>query len=503
MANHTTTIAKNTVFLYLRTFLILIVSIYTSRVLLATLGVVDYGIYNLVAGVVGLFASLKVVFASAVQRFLNYEKGKGNHLRQQHIFSLSLIIHIAIALFFACVVTAAGVWFIANRLNVPDGSIDTALFVFHCAVITAMFNILAIPFDAAIIANERLNFYAGLGIADALLKLLIIYILPLATYNYLKFYAFMIAGIGFLNLLTEIIYCHRFAECRLRFFWDKRLFSNLASFAGWNFLGNTAFALVNEGINMVLNIFGGVVANAARGIAYQVKSAVSQLSSNILIASQPHIIQQAAATVKENTFRNINKVSRILFFIMSTTLLPMIVYCEQLLGIWLIEVPPQSVLFVRLVLVHMIIRVLHGPMDILFKAFGKIGKYQIIDSITLFTALPASYILLKLGLPLYTAFIMIITAELLNICCIVKLAQAIVGFDIKSYLRQVLQPYVVILICLSAVGFVFYKFMMPSSWFLMIICMILYIISEVSVVYFFLNTEERDFIKKLINRIYS
>lgn len=496
---HTAVIAKNTLYLYLRTFVMLILVVYASRVLLATLGIEDFGIYNLVAGVVGLFASLKTSFVSAVQRFLNYEKGTGNMEKQQQIFSMSLLIHLIISFIFIIVVEFFGIWFITHKLNLPINSIPTALFVFHCSIFTATLNILSVPFDAAVIANEKMNFYAGVGIADACLKLLIIYLLPLMGYSQLYSYAIFIAIIGFVNLMANLIYCQRFTECRLYLFWNRMLFHELATFAGWNFLGNTAFTLVNEGINMILNLFGGVVANAARGIAYQVRAAASQLAANILLASQPRIMQEAAYNT-EQTFRSVNKVSRVLAFIMIITLLPLIFLSKPLLDVWLIEIPQNAIMFVQLILFHMIIRSLHGPIDILFKAFGKIGKYQIIDSTTLFLALPFSYLALKFGMPLYYVFITIILVEILNICCIATLATIVTKFNIKDYIHTVIIPFIMVLSYMTLINFGLHSFLvLPNSLITLVIQIILYFCIEIGAVYPFLYKEEKMLLNDIIH----
>ena len=288
-------IAKNTLMLYIRTFVILALALYTSRLLLETLGVEDFGIYYLVGGVIGLFASLKGVFASSVQRFLNYEKGIGDKIKVHKIFCVSVIVHILIALCFALIVEVFGIWFITYKLNIPNGSIDSALFVFHCSVLTACIMILSVPYDAVIIANERMNAFAWIAILDAFLKVLIVFFVKYVSVQKLECYAILLVVIAFFIRLVNVLYCRRFPECQFRFCWDYSIFKQLTSFAGWNFFGNTMFSMVNEGINMMLNIYGGVIANAARGIAYQIKTAVGQLSGNVLIASQPSIIQQSAS----------------------------------------------------------------------------------------------------------------------------------------------------------------------------------------------------------------
>jgi len=497
-------IAKNTAMLYIRTFVILAIALYTSRLLLANLGVTDFGLYNLVAGVVGLFSSLKGVFASSVQRFLNYEKGLGNADGVHRVFCISVIVHILIAIVFALIVEAFGIWFINHKLNIPEGSVDTALFVFHCSIVTACITILSTPYDAAIIANEKMNAFAWISILDAVLKLIVIFLITILPFENIRSYAVLLVCIALLIRGINVLYCRRFPECRFVFLWDKSLFKSLTSFAGWNFFGNTAYALVNEGLNMMLNIYGGVVANAARGIAYQVRAAVGQLSGNLLVASQPYIIQQAAAGNREETFRNINEVSRILFFIMAITVLPLIVYCEQILELWLTTPPPYAVTFTRLILFYSLIRTLHGPIDLLFKALGKIRKYQILDSCSLLLSLPVSYGLLKMGYPIYMVFVAMSVMEIITLFTIVGMSHFEVGFAICSYLKEVIVSAVFAEVLLSLLGIIFYLFLQTNILIELIGYMFaLVFISLVLIYIYILTLDERKYVLLLVNKVKS
>ena len=495
-------IAKNTAMLYIRTFVILAITLYTSRLLLANLGVTDFGLYNLVAGVVGLFSSLKGVFASSVQRFLNYEKGLGNADGVHRVFCISVIVHILIAIVFALIVEAFGIWFINHKLNIPEGSVDTALFVFHCSITTACITILSTPYDAAIIANEKMNAFAWISILDAVLKLIVIFLITVLPFENIRSYAVLLVCITLLIRGINVLYCRRFPECCFVFLWDKSLFKNLTSFAGWNFFGNTAYALVNEGLNMMLNIYGGVVANAARGIAYQVRAAVGQLSGNLLVASQPYIIQQAAGGNREETFRNINEVSRILFFIMAITVLPLIVYCEQILELWLTTPPPYAVTFTRLILFYSVIRTLHGPIDLLFKAVGKIRKYQIVDSCSLLLSLPVSYGLLKMGYPVYMVFVAMSGVEIVTLFSIVGMAYFEVGFTICSYLKEVIVSAILTEVLLFFLGIIFYIFLQTDILIGLIGYMVALVFISLVIIYIcILTLDEKKYIILLMNRI--
>ena len=433
---------------------------------------------------------------------MNYEKGLGNADGVHRVFCISVIVHILIAIVFALIVETFGIWFINHKLNIPDGSIDTALFVFHCSIATACITILSTPYDAAIIANEKMNAFAWISILDAVLKLIVIFLITILPFENIRSYAVLLVCIALLIRGINVLYCRRFPECRFVILWDKSLFKHLTSFAGWNFFGNTAYALVNEGLNMMLNIYGGVVANAARGIAYQVRAAVGQLSGNLLVASQPYIIQQAAGGNREETFRNINEVSRILFFIMAITVLPLIVYCEQILELWLTTPPPYAVTFTRLILFYSVIRTLHGPIDLLFKAVGKIRKYQIVDSCSLLLSLPVSYGLLKMGYPVYMVFVAMSGVEIVTLFSIVGMAYFEVGFTICSYLKEVIVSAILTEVLLFFLGIIFYIFLQTDILIGLIGYMVALVFISLVIIYIcILTLDEKKYIILLMNRI--
>lgn len=485
------TVINNTLFLYIRSFLTMLIGIYTSRVLLVTLGIDDYGIYNLVAGIVAMFASLKGVFASSVQRFLNYAKGKKDEEQVSMIFNLSMLIHIGLAALFGIVVEIIGVWFVLEKLNIPSESIDVALFVFHCAVLTTVITIASIPFDAVVIANERFKYYAWITLIDSVLKLVIVYLLVAMPYQYLCSYALLLLIIGMFNLSVNIFYCRRFRECKIHFVWDKALFKKLASFSAWNFLGNTAFSLVNEGLNMILNIFGGVAVNAGRGIAYQVKNAVQTLCGNIFVAVQPVIIQQAASKEKEIIFSNIFRLSRLNFYISAITVIPIFVFAEYILNLWLGQIPPMSVWFVKLLMMYIVIRSLHSPIDLLFKAYGRIKKYQLVDSVTLVLSLPISYILLRIGVPLYCVFVIMSIVEIVNLSSIVVCAKYELGLNTVSYFKNVGITCVFGFIILFSFAYLFSSFVYVDSLIAFIMYLMLVLLISISVSVLLLGREDR------------
>ena len=443
-------IVRNSAFLYLRMFVMLGIAFYTSRILLRELGVDDFGVYNVVGGVVAMFSSLRGAFASSIQRFLNHEMGLNNFYEIKRIFSMSIVIHIVICACFLLLTETAGLWFVNNKLVIDASRSASANWVFHFSILAALVTIMTIPYDALIIAHERMDVFACISILDAVLKLLVVLLLVWFGGDKLKLYAVLVFLVSLITRSVSSIYCRRkFEECRFRFFRDKDLFKKLGSFAGWNFLGNTAFSVSNEGANIILNIFGGPSANAARGIAYQVRSAVTTFIGNIQTAANPHSVKLYAQKKAEELFTVIYTTSRVAFFIILIICLPVLAYTEPLLKVWLGEVPEHSANFVKLILLFLLVRVFHGPLDTLFKATGKIKAYQIVDSAILLLTIPLSYLLLKTGFALESVFVVMAVVELINLVAILFVAKKTAQLRIAEYLKKVMvRP----LFCLVAAG---------------------------------------------------
>lgn len=491
-------IAKNTLLLYLRSIIVMIISIYSSRVLLKTLGVDDFGLYGVVGGVVAMFSSLKSVLAASVQRFLNFEKGKGNNQKVQNIFNMSIIIHLGIALLFALIVECFGCWYICNHLIVPDNNIDTALFVFHCSVIATMITIYTIPYDAVVIANERMDFYALQSIADVSLRLVIIFLLPVLPFAFIRSYAVLILIVAILIRIISVIYTRRFPECKKIKYWNKETFKELTSFAGWNFFGCIAYSLIEEGTNLILNLFGGVVANAARGLAYQIRSAIMTLSNNILVASQPFITQRAANVDIATFWRYIFIQSRIMFYIMMLTGLPIYIYAEKILKLWLGTIPEYTVEFVRAIVIYTIIMSFQKSLDLSFKAYNKMATYQIVDASCLILTIPAVYVVLKLGAPLYYAFLLFSLVRIIDYIAVLFVAKYKNNLLISQYFYNVVIPSVIGFVIFFFVDFLFMHIPERDNLIFVLLSMLASMI--ITIVLLFLFSFRKDE-KEMVNRV--
>src|SRR5690554_2679044 len=386
--------------LYFRMILTMLVSLYTSRVILNTLGVEDYGIYNVVGGVVSMFAFFNSAMSSATQRFLSYEIGKGDFVQLRKTFNATQIIHICIAVFIFILAETVGLWFVKNYLVIPPERLNAAIWVYHFSVLSFMVSIIQVPYNATIIAHERMNVYAYVSIIEVLLKLLIVFMLTWITYDKLILYGILHFGVMFLIAAIYRIYTRKnFEESKFEVVKDKGLYKTLISYSGWNLFGNIAGVAQGQGINIILNIFFGPVVNAARGIATQVQSAVNSFVSNFQMAVKPQIIKSYAANEKDYMISLIIQSSKYSFYLLFILSLPIILEVDQILKIWLITVPEYASIFTVLVLVIILINSISGPLMTAVQAAGKIAIYQAVIGTLLFLTLPISYVFLKLGYP--------------------------------------------------------------------------------------------------------
>jgi O-antigen/teichoic acid export membrane protein len=440
-------IAKNAMFLYLRTFFVVILMLISSRVLLKALGAEDFGLYNLVGSIVAIFTSLRVVFASATQRFLNYEKAKHDVQILSNIFVISKRLHWWLSIIFIIATEILGVWAINCYLNIPDGKFTDALIVLQCSIFSAVAMLMTVPYDAVIISNERFNAYAYLSILECFLQVTAAFGATIIPSNRLIWYSVIVLIVAIFVRFINMVYCHRtFAECRHKGYFDKLLLKDMSKFAGWNFLGNFALSIYDEGINMVLNIFGGVIANAARAISVQVLKGISFISDRMSIAFAPQATQQYAIGNSDSFHNLIFLSTKLINFVYIFIAIPIALFTPLILEIWLGETPQYSVEFIRAILIYGLARSIHSPLDLCFKCYGKLKHYQIIEICCLLPALPLAYLFLKMGLPLYWALIAMAITNFINNIAIIILAHKEWGFRAKSFITKAIMPIAFIII---------------------------------------------------------
>jgi len=392
-------IAKNTIMLYFRMFLIMGITLYTSRIVLQTLGISDFGIYNVVGGIVALLGFLNTAMSMGTQRFLNYEMGKNNPKGLKDVFSMSVNIHILIAAIVLVLAETVGLWFLNAKLNIPIDRMESANWVYQFSILCFIIKIIQVPYNAAIIAHERMNIYAYISIVDVLLQLLAVYLLVLSPIDKLKLYAFLVFSIAFIIAVTYRVYCiKKFEECKYSFFWDKKLFSSIIGFSGWNLFGQIAQVSSVQGTNQVLNIFHGVTLNAAVGISNQVNGAMTTFIHNFQTAFRPQITKLYASNEKEEMRKLLFRSSKFSFFLLYLISIPIIFNIEIALKIWLGDYPAYSPIFCELLIIRSYFEAISIPLVFAIMATGQNKAYQIVVSIVISLNIIFSYFFLRIGL---------------------------------------------------------------------------------------------------------
>lgn len=432
-------IAKNTIFLYIRKIVSVVINLYLSRLLLKMLGVEDFGLYGLIGSIVILFSALRSLFASSIQRFINVELGRGNLGMVNKIFSLGVKIHVVIAIAFFLTAEIAGLIMIPD-LNVPVGSEYSAYWVLQFSILTAVVSIMTVPYDALIIANEKFKAYALLSIIEYMLKLGAVCLLVVSPISRVIFYAALIFIATLLVRSMNAYYCKKVfgVEARYRNTKDQELLKNMTKFAGWQFLGNCSYSLAHTGVNFVINIFGGVSINAARTIAYQVQGLVEQFTSDLSLSFHPQIIGNYAVEERERCLQLVYFSSKITFII--TIVLVFVIECMTLpiLQLWLNTVLPHAVIFIQIYLLFALIHCFYYPVDVLFKASGNIKFYQLYDACITILNLPLSWIAMRNGFPYYSVFIIMCVLELISFIVKLVLLKRLLRIKVSVFFKTVL-----------------------------------------------------------------
>lgn len=434
-------IAKNTLLLYVRMLLTMAVALFTSRVVLNTLGVSDYGTYNVVGGIVAMFSMLSATFSSSVTRFLTFELGKNNPLKLKNIFSTSVTIYIALAIVIFILGETLGVWFLNEKLNIPEDRMFAANFVLQCSLATFMINLISVPYNAVIIAHERMQAFAYISILEVSLKLLIVYLLMISPFDKLIVYAVLLTFVAFLIRIIYTLYGKRhFDECRYQFVLDKRLLIQMSSFAGWNAIGSSSAVLRSEGINIIINIFCGTLVNAARAISFQVNAAVTQFTSNFMTAVNPQIIKSYASGDKEYMMSLVYRSAKFSFFLLLLLTMPILLDTNYILILWLKQVPEHTIWFVRFMLIFTLVESISMPLITVMLATGKIRNYQIIVGGIILLNLPLSYLLLRFGYPPESTILVYIMTSIFSLIARLIMLKRMINLSIYNFCFRVLGP---------------------------------------------------------------
>lgn len=495
------TIAKNTLFLYFRMVLVLVVSLYTSRIILNTLGVEDFGIYNLVAGFVTLLTILNNVMTATTQRFFNFEIGKKESGEVNKVFSISINIHLVIAALILILGETIGLWFLNNKLNIPSERMYAANIVYQISLLTTVINLLRIPYNSIVIAYEKMSFYAILGIIEVIGKLLIVLVLVYFIYDKLIAYAILLAGLTILINLFYFLYCKKnySQQTNYKYVRDQKLVKEMTSFSGWSMVGNIALTGSNQGLSIILNMFFGVAVNATMGIANQVNTAMYSFVSNFQMAFMPQITQSYAENDLNKHRNMLLQASKFSFFLLLIISVPVLVNTEYILTLWLKEFPPYSVQFTQLIIIFSLIDAMAGPFWMSANAIGNIKKYQLGIAFLLMLNLPLSYLLLHLAYPPTIVFTIKIILNLLIFLYRFIYVNIRIKFPNKDILRFV-KEIVLTLIITILMSYSFYYYNLIENGFLnLILETLLVIVLTFGIVLIVgIKKEERMFLKNFI-----
>lgn len=440
-------IAKNTLILYIRMFVFMAIGFYTSRVILNTLGVEDYGVYNVVGGIVTMFTFINGALASATSRNITFEIGTGNAKKLRNVFGVGLTIHGIVSLIIILVSETVGIWLFYYKMQIPEARLGAAMWVYQLSVISAILSIMMVPYNAAIIAHEKMSAFAWITLLDAVLKLVIVFLLVIIPFDKLIIYALLFFLVSVIDQLIYIFYCFRhFPESRVGLVWDKSIMQEMSSFAGWSLFGNLAGVAYTQGVNILLNIFFGPVVNAARGVAVQVQSIVQQFIRNFQVALNPQITKTYAA----NDFLEMHKLmfrsARFSFLLMFFISLPVLLETNFLLVLWLKIVPENTVLFFRIIMCTSLIYATANPLIIANQATGVVKKYQMMCGSILLTILPLSYIALKIGSPAYSVFIIHFVVEAIAQFARMYMLRDLIDLPVSAYMKQIYLPLVKVIV---------------------------------------------------------
>lgn len=449
------------------------ITLYTSRVVLDCLGEDDYGIYNVVGGVVAMFAFIQNSLIIAIQRFITFELGTGNKDRLHKIFSTSVNIQFIIALIILVLTETIGLWFLNTKMSIPEGRMDAANFVLQCSIITTMISLIIVPYNATIIAHEHMDVFAYFSIIEAILKLSIAYLLYISQFDKLKIYVILLLLVTVLMQFIYSSYCRRkFEEAHFRFGLDKNLFKEMASFAGWSFIGNTSTMLNTHGVNMLINVFFGVKVNAARAIAIQVESGLQQFVNGFTTAINPQITKSYASNELSDLYLLICRGSKFSFFIMLFMAVPIIVESDTILSLWLKEVPAYTSIFLKLVVIYTLITSLANSMVTGILATGNIKRYQIEMNIVSILIFPLSWIAYDLGAPAYMTYIIAIIIMFLLTFIRLKELRRLMNFPVKIYLSQYMTVMFIVCILAFSAPLIVQYYMSPSVLRFFLICIL-------------------------------
>ncbi len=435
-------IARNTLFLYARMLVLLLIGLFTYRIVLRSLGISDYGIYSAVGGVVTMSMLVMTTVSNAISRYLMVALGEGDARRQKVVFGTSLAIMAGFCLLILVLVESAGLWYLHAKMSIPPERMGAAAVVLHASALLLVVQLLTTPYLSLITAHERMDAYAYLGILEAVLKLGVALLIAFSAVDRLVLYVWLLLAVGLLSRAAYVAYAAvRFPESRLPFRCEGVLMKEMGAFAGWNFLGSGSYMLGTQGVNQLMNVFFGVSVNAARGIAHKVEQVVRQFATNIAVAVNPPLVKSYVGGSKEYAFELVCKGAKYYFWILWVLTLPFLTDAPAILRLWLgTELPPEAALFTRLTLLCFLVDFTPNTLVTLEQAHGKIRRFYLTTSAVTVLVFPLTWMLYRAGMPVWTAYFVFISVYLLKDVVLLLIARRDTGFSIRKFLREALLP---------------------------------------------------------------
>lgn len=494
-------LARNTIILYIRMFLTVGISLYITRVVLQNLGITQFGLYNLIGGFVSMFYIVTASLSGAITRFLTYELGKNHIDKLIQVFSTSVNIQFLFSAIVLLLGETVGLWFANFQLNIEREQILAANIVYQLSLFSFIIELLGVPFYSLVVAHEKMKLFAFNAILGVLLKFLLALLLAYAFIDKIIFYAIGMLVIGIVSQLVYVLYSRRkFIECRYRYSFNKDIFLQMFSFGGWNLLTSATLMLRSQGLNVLLNIFGGTAMNAAFSVARQIEGTIRAFSKNFLIAINPQITKSYAEGDIHRTQALVYKGTKYSFLLLYVFGLPFMLLTDTFMEIWLTDVPPFASKFVQLIIILSLVEMLLTTTEYLNQATGDIKCYKIVTSLAQITILPISYILLKLGFNPYTTIYAAIAAELLTLPYRVQLNKKLAGITWTNYYKQILVKLLPVLIISISVGITL-KFLLPQNLLMGVVITILVLITILTTTYFFaFDKSEKKIVAIIMNR---
>ena len=495
-------IARNTLLLYVRMLVLMFVGLFTSRVVLAALGETDYGVYNAVGGMVTVFTFVTTSISAAISRYLAFEIARGgDSQRLRKVFSAGIAVQLAFAMILILLAETLGQWFLHSRMNIPLGREGAADVVLQCSLAALVIQLLSVPYNAAIIAHEKMSAFAVISFLEAGLKLSVALVVKYAMCDKLILYAVLVAAVSLLVRMSYGLYCRkRFPESRGRLLLEPALAKEMLVFSGWNFFGSSAYVLNTQGVTMLVNIFFGVALNAARGVAMQIENIAKQFVSSFLTAINPQITKTWAAGDRQGCFSLVFKAVKFSYLGVLVLLMPLLFEAETVLGLWLTAVPAHSAAFVRLALVALLVDMFGNPLLTLMLATGKVKKYYIVTGLVSYLCLPLVWLAFRLGASVewsYVGFIVVYTVVLALKFLFVREETAL---PVRKFFREVGFPLLALTVMSALLPALVYMFLPQGFVRLILVCVLSWAgISALACIMVF-TPGERAFVTRKIGR---